>query len=93
MTGIGGPRHATMLVRALVTVKTTAGPVTLSRPKLRGTTEASASRLFGAHVTKTNALETLVIASFVRGLSVRDVKVTRPRRWVTRPRSPRPRSR
>ena len=76
-----------------VTVKTTAGPVTLARPKLRGTTEAFASRLSGAYVTKTNALETLVIASFVRGLSVRDVKVTRPRRWVTRPRSPRPRSR
>jgi putative transposase len=57
-----------------VTVKTTAGPVTLSRPKLRGTSEAFASRLFGSHVTKTNALETLVIASFVRGLSVRDVE-------------------
>ncbi|HET7014281.1 MAG TPA: transposase [Streptosporangiaceae bacterium] len=51
-----------------------AGPVILARPKLRGTTEAFASRLFGSHVTKTNALETLVIASFVRGLSVRDVK-------------------
>src|SRR4249920_1423865 len=57
-----------------VTVKTTAGPVHLSRPKLRGTTEAFASRLFGAHVTKTNALESLVIASFVRGLSVRGVE-------------------
>ena len=57
-----------------VTVKTTAGPVTLARPKLRGTTEAFASRLFGSHVTKTNALETLVIASFVCGLSVRDVE-------------------
>lgn len=57
-----------------VTVKTTAGPVQLSRPKLRGTTGAFASRLFGAHVTKTNALESLVIASFVRGLSVRDVE-------------------
>jgi putative transposase len=57
-----------------VTVKTTAGPVRLSRPKLRGTTEVFASRLFGAHVTKTHALETLVIASFVRGLSVRDVE-------------------
>jgi transposase-like protein len=32
--------------------------------------------LFGAHVTKTNALESLVIASFVRGLSVRDVEAT-----------------
>jgi putative transposase len=57
-----------------VTVKTTAGPVGLARPKLRGTTGAFASRLFGAHVTKTNALESLVIASFVRGLSVRDVE-------------------
>ena len=57
-----------------VTVKSTAGPVPLSRPKLRGTSEAFASRLFGAHVTKTNALESLVIASFVRGLPVRDVE-------------------
>jgi putative transposase len=57
-----------------VTVKTTAGPVHLSRPKLRGATGAFVSRLFGSHVTKTNALETLVIASFVRGLSVRDVE-------------------
>ena len=59
-----------------VTVKTTAGPVALARPKLRGTTEAFASRLFGSHVTKTNALESLVIASFIRGLSVRDVEAT-----------------
>ena len=58
------------------TVKTTAGPVTLERPKVRGTTTAFASRLFGKHVTKTNALESLVIASFVRGLSVRDVEAT-----------------
>lgn len=57
-----------------VTVKTTTGPVTLERPKLRGTTAAFASRLFGKHVTNTNALETLVIAAFVRGLSVRDVE-------------------
>jgi putative transposase len=55
-------------------VKTIAGPVTLARPKLCGTTKAFASRLFGSHVTRTNALETLVIASFVRGLSVRDVE-------------------
>src|SRR5215467_11140394 len=59
-----------------VTVKTTAGPVRLARPKLRGTSGAFASRLFGSHVTKTNALECLVIASFVRGLSVRDVEAT-----------------
>jgi putative transposase len=59
-----------------VRVKSTAGPVALARPRLRGTTEAFASRLFGSHVTKTNALESLVIASFVRGLSVRDVEAT-----------------
>jgi len=56
------------------TIKTTAGPVTLSRPKLRGTTEAFASRLLGTGVTKTHALESLVIAGFVRGLSTRDVE-------------------
>src|SRR5664279_4364971 len=59
-----------------VTIKTTAGPVTIERPKLRGTTEAFASRLFGKSVTKSNALESLVIAGFVRGLSVRDVENT-----------------
>ena len=56
------------------TVKTTAGPVTLARPKLRGTTERFASQLFGKGVTKTNALESLVIAGFVRGLLTRDVE-------------------
>ena len=58
------------------TIKTTAGPVTVQRPKLRGATERFASRLFGTGVTKTNALESLVIAGFVRGLSVRDVEAT-----------------
>jgi len=58
------------------TVKTTAGPVTIERPKLRGTTEKFASRLFGAGVTRTNALESLVIAGYVRGLSDRDVEAT-----------------
>ncbi len=63
-----------------VTVKTTSGPVTLQRPKLRGTTEKFASALFGTGVTKTNALEALVIAGFVRGLSARDVEPAWPRR-------------
>lgn len=58
------------------TIKTTAGPVTIARPKLRGTTEAFASRLFGAGVTRSNALEALVIAGYVRGLSDRDVEAT-----------------
>ena len=34
------------------TVKTTAGPVTVARPKLRGTTQAFASRLFGTGITR-----------------------------------------
>jgi putative transposase len=59
-----------------VTIKTTAGPVTVARPKLRGNCEAFASQLFGKSVTKSNALEAFVIAGFVRGLSVRDVENT-----------------
>ena len=35
------------------TVKTTAGPITLQRPKLRNTTERFASQLFGKGATKT----------------------------------------
>ena len=57
-------------------IKTTAGPVEVRRPKLRGTADPFVSRLFGQGVTKSNALECLVIASFVRGLSVRDVEAT-----------------
>ena len=59
-----------------LTIKTTAGEVTLQRPKTRGTDVAFASRLLGAGVTRTNALESLVIAGFVRGLSVRDVEAS-----------------
>jgi len=66
------------------TIKTTAGPVTLERPKLRGTTERFASKLFGTGVLRTNALEALVIASFVRGLSVRDVEATVSKSAVSR---------
>ena len=69
------------------TVKTTAGPVTIERPKLRGTTEKFASRLFGAGVTRTNALESLVIAGYV-GLSDRDVEATLAMRSVLRRRVP-----
>ena len=58
------------------TVKTTTGPVTIDRPKLRGTDEVFASRLLGVGVCRTNALESLVIAGFVRGLSVRDVEAS-----------------
>ena len=69
-------------------MKTTAGPVALARPKLRGTAEEFASRLFGTHVTRTNALETLAIASFVRGLSVPDVEATLAEALGDQPRSP-----
>jgi putative transposase len=55
-------------------VKTTMGPVELQRPKLRGTDQKFASRLFGAGVTRTNALESLVISGWVRGLSDRDIE-------------------
>jgi putative transposase len=48
-------------------VKTTAGPVRLERPKVRGTLESLSSRLLGKHVTRTNALESLVISGWVRG--------------------------
>ena len=41
-------------------VKTTAGPVVLERPKLRGTAQPFASRLLGKGVSRTNALEALV---------------------------------
>jgi putative transposase len=59
-----------------VTIKTTSGPLTLERPKLRGTDQRFASALLGAQVTRSNALEALVIAGFVRGLSTRDVEAT-----------------
>jgi transposase-like protein len=55
-------------------VKTTMGPVELSRPKLRDTDEKFCSQLFGLGVTRTNALEALVISAWVRGLSDRDVE-------------------
>jgi putative transposase len=56
------------------TVKTTAGAVELKRPKVRGTLEKFSSRLLGKHVTRTNALESLVISGWVRGLSDRDIE-------------------
>ena len=57
-------------------VKTTMGAVELQRPKLRGTDQAFCSRLVGAGVTRTHALESLVIAGWVRGLSDRDIEAT-----------------
>ena len=59
-----------------VAVKTTMGPVALSRPKLRETDERFCSQLFGTGVTRTSALEALVISAWVRGLSDRDIEAS-----------------
>jgi putative transposase len=66
------------------TVKTTAGPVTVARPKLRGTTEAFASRLFGKTITRSNALESLVIAGFVRACRSTTWRTPSPTPWARR---------
>jgi putative transposase len=56
-------------------VVTTAGPVELERPRVRNAREFGfESRLLGRHVARTQALESLIICSFLRGLSVRDVE-------------------
>jgi putative transposase len=57
-----------------LTIKTTAGPVELKRPKLRNTAEAFASSLLGKGVVRSEPLEALVISAWVRGLSDRDVE-------------------
>ena len=71
----GGTRTARPgIAMAPSTVKTTMGPVELQRPKLRDTDQRFCSRLFGDGVTRTNALEALVISGWVRGLSDRDIE-------------------
>ena len=58
-----------------VTVKTTSGSMQLERPRLRNVSQLDfASRVVGKGVARTHALEALVVASFLRGLSVRDVE-------------------
>ncbi len=58
-----------------LTVRTTAGPLELERPRVRNASALDfASAIVGKGVTRTHALEALVIASFLRGLSVRDVE-------------------
>ena len=61
-------------------VKTTAGPVLLQRPKLRGTDQPFASRLLGKGVSRTNALEALVLS----GSSAVSRSATWRRRWPRR---------
>jgi len=58
-----------------VTVRTAAGPLELERPRVRNASALEfASQVVGKRVTRTHALEALVIVSFLRGLSVRDVE-------------------
>lgn len=57
-----------------LTIKTTAGPVELKRPKLRDTTERFASTLLGKGVVRSAPLEALVVSAWVRGLSDRDIE-------------------
>jgi putative transposase len=57
------------------TVRTTSGSVELERPRVRDASRLGfESRLLGRHVTRTYALESLVIGSFLCGLSTRDVE-------------------
>jgi transposase-like protein len=57
------------------TVRTTSGPVDLERPRVRDASKLGfESRILGRHVTRTYALESLVICSFLRGLSTRDLE-------------------
>ena len=53
----------------------------MKRPKVHGTERWFASQLLGADVTCPKALEALVVAGFVCGLSTRDVEATWPRHW------------
>ena len=58
-----------------MTVKTTAGPLELSRPRVRNASALGfCSAIVGKGVARTRALEALVVCSFLRGLSVRDVE-------------------
>jgi putative transposase len=56
------------------TVATTSGPTIIERPRVRNAKAVGfESRVLGKGVARTHALEALVICSFLRGLSVRDV--------------------
>jgi transposase-like protein len=56
-------------------VATTSGTVELERPRVRDASKLGfESRVLGRGVTRTYALESLVISSFLRGLSTRDVE-------------------
>jgi putative transposase len=57
------------------TVKSTSGAMRLERPRIRDAGKLGfESRVLGKGVARTHALESLVISSFLRGLSTRDVE-------------------
>ena len=57
------------------TIKTTSGSMRLERPRIRDASKLGfESRILGKGVARTHALESLVISSFLRGLSTRDVE-------------------
>lgn len=57
------------------TVRTTSGSTVIERPRVRDATALGfESQVLGKGVARTHALEALVICSFLRGLSVRDVE-------------------
>jgi putative transposase len=57
------------------TIKTTSGSLSVERPRVRNAGKLGfESRVLGKGVTRTHALESLVISSFLRGLSTRDVE-------------------
>jgi putative transposase len=56
-------------------IATTSGPMEIERPRVRDASKLGfESRIVGKGVARTYALESLVICSFLRGLSVRDVE-------------------
>ena len=68
-------RSATETADEPKTIKTTSGSMTLERPRIRNAAKLGfESRILGKGVARTHALESLVISSFLRGLSTRDVE-------------------
>src|SRR5213078_4907447 len=56
-------------------IATSSGPMEIERPRVRDASSLGfESRIVGKGIARTYALETLVICSFLRGLSVRDVE-------------------
>ena len=58
-------------------IRTTSGSMNLERPRVRDAGKLGfVSKILGKGVARTHALESLVISSFLRGLSTRDVEAT-----------------